>query len=108
LELFCEPISCYNFMAGCGDDLKHLLWEMEIMLTRNRVFMLFGTAVLFAGCGVLFWANQKKDLGHYTDITLINPGVLEGYVQDIRNGILQVQMKLELDSFVLVKKLIFL
>ena len=28
LELFCEPISCYNFMAGCGDDLKHLLWEM--------------------------------------------------------------------------------
>ncbi len=78
-------------MAGCGDDLKYLPWEMGMSLTKNKLLIVFGAVALLAAGGYfMFLVNKKKDLGHDIDVTLINPSIFDIYTHTIQMGIRRV------------------
>ena len=78
------------------------------MLIKNKLFVVFGAAVLLTAAGYsVFSANKKKDLGHDIDGTLVNPGVFTIHTESIKRGMLRIQLKLKLKSLVPVEQLDF-
>ena len=76
-------------------------------ILRNRKFWLSMAIILMVACG-LFVSNKvvgqgEVGTGGSADVTLINPAMVIGYVNDIKMGILRIQKKLGMSSIPLEK-----